>query len=65
MYQLDWPERLEELDIFGAVLMNQVAILYTNEAYGFLKVVPLMDPDRDVLPMGGPITEIVGFTVLE
>jgi hypothetical protein len=62
IYQVDWLEGLEELDIFGChVDESGCPSWYANEAYGFLKIVPLMDPDRDILPIGEPITEVVGF----
>ena len=61
MYQVDWPERLEELDIFGChVDESGCPSWYANEAYGFLKLVPFMDADRDILPIGERTTEVVG-----
>ena len=61
MYQVDWPERLEELDIFGCHDdESRCPSWNANEAYGFLKLVPLMDADRDILLIG---ELVVGFTV--
>lgn len=61
-YQVDWPERLEELDILGCHFdKSGRPSWYANEAYGFLRVVPLMDPERDILPIGEFLTELVGF----
>ena len=62
MYQVDWPERSEVRDIFGCHVDESGCLSwYANEAYGFLKIVPLMDPDRDILPIGEPLIEVVGF----
>ena len=62
MYQDGWPERLEELVIFGCHVGDSgCPSWYTNEGYGVLKEVPLMDPDRDILPIGEFLTEVVGF----
>jgi hypothetical protein len=64
MYQVDWLERLEELDIFGChVDESGCPSWYAYEAYGFLKLVPLMDADRDILPIGEPITGFIGTVV--
>ena len=61
MYQFDRP-RLEEQDFLGChVDESGCPSWYANEAYGFLKVVPLTDPDRNILPIGEQITEAVGF----
>jgi hypothetical protein len=62
MNQVDWPERVEELDILGCHFDESgCPSWYANEAYGFLRVVPLMDPERDILPIGEPLTDVVGF----